>query len=96
MSTLFSNVKIYAGNWSVKSTEKLTEAEKGAIKSAVTTMSDYGVSVCFFLNKGGQFYRPLSRDCDMGVGEIVDLDKIEVITLQKEGEADIIRVNVVK
>lgn len=93
--SLFSNVKIYAGNWNVKSTEKLGDSDKNIIKSACTVSSDFGVSVCFFLKAGGQFYVPLSRDCNLGIGEIVDLDKVEVITLSKDGEADIQRINVI-
>jgi hypothetical protein len=93
--SLFSNVKIYAGNWNVKSVDKLEQADKDAIKNVVTTSSDYGISACFFLKRGGQFYIPMSRDANVGVGEVLDVDKIEVITLEKDGENDIQRINVV-
>lgn len=90
--SLFNNVKIYAGNWSVKSTERLGKDDLEAIKSAVTVSSEFGTSVCFFLKRGGQFYIPVSKDSNVGIGEVLDLEKITVLTLQKDGEADIQRI----
>lgn len=91
---LFNSVKIYAGKWNVKSSDRLGEDDLNMIKSAVTCSSDYGISVCFFLKKGGQFYIPLSNECNIGIGEVVPLNKVEVLTLSKDGEADIQRINV--
>lgn len=91
--SLFSNVKIYAGGWSIKSKDKLGESEFNSIKNAVTVSSEYGVSACFFLKKGGQFYVPMSKDSNVGIGEVLDLNKITVLTLEKDGEADIQRID---
>ena len=51
---IFDKLRVYAGSWSVKSSRQFTADEVSAVKSAVVVDSQYGKSVCFFLNSGGQ------------------------------------------
>ena len=41
---------------------------------------------------GGQTFIPLSSDSTLTVGDIVDLSKAKLLTLEKDGESDILRV----
>lgn len=85
--------KIYAGKWAEKSRRDFTAAEVAEVTKAVVTSSDYGNSVCFYLRSGGQGYIPLTNTSTKGVGEEVDLTKAKIITLSKQGEADITRID---
>ena len=46
------------------------------------------------MKSGGQTFIPLDQSSSLGVGESVDLSKAELITLEKDGEADINRVKI--
>ena len=91
---IFSTLRTYAGKWSVKSSRAFSPEEVAAVKSAVVVPSQYGNSVCFMMVGGGQTYIPLANDATVGVGEAIDLSKAQLLTLQKEGEADINRVSI--
>lgn len=92
--SIFSSLRQYAGKWSLKSSRGFSSEEIAEVKEATVVASQYGNSVCFMLAKGGQTYLPLSSDSQLGVGENVDLSKAQILTLSKEGEADIFRVEV--
>lgn len=92
MANIFASLQVYAGKWSVKSSRAFTAEEISAVSSAVVVPSNYGNSVCFFMKSGGQTYIPLSSDSTKGVGETIDLSVAQVITLEKSGENDIVRV----
>lgn len=89
---IFSNLRVYAGKWALKASRVFNQEELAGISSARVVASQYGNSVCFMMVSGGQTYIPLSQDSTLGVGETVDMSKAELLTLSKEGEADIYRV----
>ena len=89
---IFSNLRVYAGKWQVKESRAFLAEEKAAVVQAVVVPSQYGNSVQFTMQGGGLTYIPLSQNSTLGVGEIVDLDKAQLVTLCKSGEADIYRV----
>ena len=91
---IFSSLRVYAGKWSLKETRSFTADEISAVESATVVDSQYGNSVCFHMSSGGMTFIPLSNDSSLGVGETVDLNKAKLLTLSKEGEADIFRVSV--
>lgn len=91
---IFNNLQVYAGKWSVKSTRAFDKEEIAAVKQAVVVPSQYGNSVMFTMVAGGQTYIPLSNDATAGVGEIIDLNKAQLLTLSKDGESDIVRVSI--
>lgn len=92
MMNIFSALRVYAGKWAVKSEREFTQEEVNAVKEAVVVPSTYGLSVCFFMKNGGQTYIPLSTTSQSGSGEVIDLTKAKLVTLGKEGESDIYRV----
>ena len=91
---IFSNLQVYAGKWAEKSRRSFSQEEINAVDNTVVVSSNYGLSVCFFMKSGGKTFIPLSNDATVGLGETVDLNKAELITLSKQGEGDIIRVSI--
>lgn len=91
---IFSSLRVYAGKWNVVSSRSFEADEIASVKEAFVVPSQYGNSVCFHMINGGQTYIPLSQDCPLGVGEQVDLTKARLLTLAKQGEADILRVSI--
>lgn len=90
---IFSVLPIYAGKWSIKDSRSFTAEEINAVSNAVVVDSQYGMSVCFFMKSGGQSYIPLDQNSSKSVGDVIDLSVSKVITLEKNGEADIYRVS---
>lgn len=88
----FSNKKVYGGKWSVKSISKFTDEEKNLVIKAEVVDSDYGNSCCFFMKDGTTIYTPMSNDAKSDVGDTLDLNTLEIITLEKIGEKDIERI----
>lgn len=91
---IFASLQVYAGKWSVKSTRAFDAEEISAVKQAVVVPSQYGNSVMFTMVAGGQTYIPLASDATVGVGEVIDLSKAQLLTLSKDGESDIVRVSI--
>lgn len=91
---IFANLQVYAGKWSVKSSRAFDATEIALVESAVVVPSQFGNSVMFTMKAGGQTYIPLANDAKAGVGEYIDLSKASLLTLEKSGEADIVRVSI--
>ena len=91
---IFSNLRVYAGKWSVKETRNFTADEISQVSQAVVVPSQYGNSVQFTMVGGGLTYIPLDQNSTLGSGEIVDLTKAKLVTLCKSGENDIYRVSI--
>lgn len=89
---IFSALKIYAGKWNEKAVRAFSQEEQDAIQSATVVDSQYGQSVCFMMVSGGMTYIPLDQNSSKATGDTVDLSKAELVTLSKQGEADIYRV----
>ena len=89
---IFSSLRLYAGKWAVTASRVFNQEELAAINSATVVPSQYGNSVCFMMVSGGKTFIALDQSSTLGVGETVDLSKAELLTLAKEGEADIYRV----
>ena len=89
---IFSSLRVYAGKWNVKETKKFSAEEIALVDRAEVVDSQYGQSVCFFMKSGGMTYIPLDQDSSKATGDTVDLSKAELVTLSKQGEADIYRV----
>ena len=92
MNNVFASLTKYAGNWQVVNSRSFNAEEIAAVKSASVVSSQYGSSVCFLMKSGGQTYIPLSRDSQLAVGDSVDLTKAQLLTLHRDGDDDIIRV----
>lgn len=92
--SIFAGLRLYAGKWAEKARRNFTAEEINEVDHAVVVESNFGKSVCFFMKSGGNHYIPLDNSSDLGIGENVDVSKAQLITLCKQGEADILRVGV--
>ena len=93
--SIFDSIKIYVPmKWQVKNSRSFSPEEIEGVQSAVIVDSEYGSSVCFTMVSGGKGYIPVSRDCNANVGDTVDLSKARLLTLSREGDADIFRVEI--
>ena len=90
---IFSALRVYAGKWQVKDTKSFSQEEIDLVDRAEVVDSQYGQSVCFFMKSGGKTYIPLDQNSSKATGEAVDLSKASIVTLSKQGEADIYRVS---
>lgn len=89
---LFDNVRVYGGKWSEKSVRKFTPEEISMVEKAKVVESMYGNSCCFFMKNGTTTYIPMSQDAKSGVGDYIDLKTADIVTLEKKGEIDILRI----
>ena len=89
---IFTSLMVYAGKWNLKSARSFEKEEISAVSKAEVVSSQYGNSVCFHMVGGGQTFIPLSNDSTLSIGETIDLSKAQLLTLEKDGESDILRV----
>ena len=90
---IFAGLQVYGGSWNVVDERSFEAEEIAAVKKAEVVASEYGNSVCFFMHSGGQTYIPLSNQSSLGVGDTVDLTKAKILTLHRDGNADITRID---
>lgn len=91
---IFSALTVYAGKWEQKASRAFEKEEIDAIDTAQVVDSQYGLSVCFFMKSGGQTYIPLDKNSSLNIGDTVNLANAKLITLGRQGEADIYRVSI--
>ena len=89
---IFSSLQLYAGNWEVKDSRNFTQEEQSQVLRAQVVESSYGLSACFFMRGGGQSYIPMSSNSKLGAGDATDMATAKLITLGRQGDNDIIRV----
>lgn len=94
MANIFDTLVRYNLSWSEKSRRSLNDAELKAISKAVVSESEYGKSLCFTMVSGGVTYMPLAKTCELPVGKEVPTSDVELVTLQRIGDADIVRADV--
>ena len=91
---IFSSLRVYAGKWAVTNSRDFSQEEINAVDSATVVDSQYGSSVCFIMKGGGQTFIPLSTNSSLTLGDDVDLSKAKLLTLHRDGDADIYRVEI--
>ena len=85
--------KAYAGKWNKTKEVSLSKEELNEVKKVFIVSSDYGLSACFIFNGGSQRYVPVSNESTLIEGDEVKLESIKILTLEKEGEAPIYRLD---
>lgn len=91
---IFAGLQKYATKFNPKDIRPLNAEELAGIASAKVVASQYGLSCCFYMKSGCQQYIPLSRDSVAQVGDVVDVKSIKVLTLERDGSDDILRVEI--
>ena len=77
--------------WTVTNSRSFAPEEIAAVDRAEVVASQYGNSVCFFMNGGGQTYIPLSEQSKLAVGDELNLKTAKILTLVK-GKDEITRI----
>ena len=78
---IFATLKSYANSFKpVGEPRHFSQEEISLVNNAKVVLSQYGMSVCFFMKGGCQKYIPLSRDSVAKVGDVVDLTKEMLLT----------------
>lgn len=92
MSNLFKNLKKYETSWSIVSIDTFDAEDVSMIKYAEVVKSTYGTSLKLSI-VGGSVYIPIDpRDETYSIGDSVDVSRVRIKTLHKDGEEDIQRV----
>ena len=92
---ILNALRLYRGKWQVKSIYQFDAADAADVKSAVVVPSEFGQSVCMTLHSGGTKYMPLSNTSRaVANGENIDVKNTNVVTLGREGDDDIYRIEV--
>ena len=89
---IFAGLTKYAQKYDVTDSRLFNAEELSLIVSAKIVPSQYGLSVCFYMKSGCQQYIPLSRDSVATVGDTVDVKTCKVLTLDKDGQDVINRI----
>jgi hypothetical protein len=92
--SIFSGLQSYAGKWQVKSVSDFNAEDKALVSRASVVNSQYGLSVCFMMKAGNMHFIPVDQNCNASAGDEVNLDTARVVTLEKQGEADIQRIRI--
>lgn len=93
---ILDSLRIYRGKWEVKSNEAFTSDDIQKVSRAEVVASEYGKSVCLHLVSGGYQYMPVSNSSRINapIGAAVDLTKCSCVTLGREGDHDIQRIEI--
>lgn len=89
---VFSGQKIYAAKWVEINCRNFEEEEIAAVLSNKVVESQYGLSVCFFMQGGGSVYIPLDENSSKSVGDVIDLTQAKIVTLARPGDRNINRI----
>lgn len=88
-------LRLYRGKWQVKSVDKFDVNDAADVAKAEVVPSDFGQSVCMTLKSGGTKYLPVSNTSRaLADGEQVNVAECNVVTLGREGDEDIYRIEV--
>lgn len=87
-------IKHVAEMWKISNSRHLTNEEISAISSNRVVKSQYGLSVEFSMKKGGVTYIPLLKNDKLSENTEINLHDAKILTLSKEGEKDIYRIDV--
>lgn len=83
---------INSNGWRYKGARPFSADEVAAVERTEVVTSQYGNSLCIFMQSGGQTYIPLSKYSTLTVGDSIDLKTAKLITLSRDGDDDIYRV----
>lgn len=98
---IFDIVKLYASEWTEVNHRKFSPEECKEVQGASVVASQFGKSVCF-LFANGKRYIPLEPTADVAVGDMLAVDKLQLVALKYSGTntnqkvTDILRIRVEK
>lgn len=92
---ILNSLRLYRGKWEESGRSAFAAEDINEVASATVVASDFGHSVCFMLKSGGMKFMPVSNTSKpTQVGDTVNLENATVVTLSREGDADIQRIEI--
>ena len=92
---ILNSLRLYRGKWEESGRSAFSAEDINEVASATVVASDFGHSVCFMLKSGGMKFMPVSNTSKpTQVGDKVNLETATVVTLSREGDADIQRIEI--
>lgn len=85
--SIFSDL-IVGTKWSVQNTRSLIDEEKQLLKCAIVVKSQYYYSLELWTDKGLTHIPISTKMLDVKVGQVVDIDKIKILTLTNNWGGD--------
>lgn len=82
----FATAQVYGSKWNVIEQRRFNSEEKAMIESASIVDADYGLSVCFMMKGGGSTYISLGKESTGFVGQELNIDELQLLTLERKGE----------
>lgn len=86
LMNVFSELKVYAEKYTVISVRKFNDNEKRLVEKVEVIPSNYGKSACFFMKGGGTTYIPLDENSSYAIGDILNLENLELVLLGRGGK----------
>ena len=90
----FENKFIYGEKWHQTERSLMSEEQKKQFDMAVVEMTAIGPSIAFHLKGGmGRQYMQLAKGEELGIGEVLDLNKIGLMELRRPGSEPTVRIH---
>lgn len=87
-----STLKNISDIWKITNSRSFTQEEISEVTDTRVVKSQYGLSVEFSMKKGGVSYIPIAGKDIISIGAKVNLHTAKILTLSKDGEKDIYRI----
>lgn len=84
MATVFDIIKLYQSEWTEVNSRNFSPEECKAVQGCSVVASQYGKSVCFLFGNGKR-YIPLEPTANVVIGDILDITKLKLVSLQYSG-----------
>ena len=103
MTSFLDSLREFGGSWEETNRVKLTAEERASLSKAVVVMSpgchndeydfDGSLQVKLYKKNGKVSFAPLSKLSELEEGDEINLKTLEIITLSREGDEDIFKVD---
>lgn len=89
-----ASIQHVAEQWKITNVRPFSDAEINFVADTRVVKSQYGLSVEFSFKQGGVKYIPLMGKDKLPVDGKLNLQKAKIVTLSREGETDIYRIDI--
>lgn len=89
-----ASIQHIAEHWKITNVRPFSDAEINSVADTRVVKSQYGLSVEFLFKQGGVSYIPLMGKDKLPVDAKLNLQKAKILTLSREGEKDIYRIDI--
>lgn len=89
-----ASIQHVAEQWKITNVRPFSDAEINSVADTRVVKTQYGLSVEFSFKQGGVKYIPLMGKDKLPVDAKLNLQKAKIVTLSREGETDIYRIDI--